>query len=342
MAALLAAALCGALVPPAVAVDDVDKELKETRRELRDTKERIRARAKRTREIQSKLNRLATRISTNEGIIVRTRHKMDVLAEKIAVQESALRELEEKLALQTREAYITGGSGAPLVYLFSATSPAEVASRLSLLDEVSRRDSLLATEVQDLQDRLAEQRGEYARSLGLLRMAQKQLKRDKEEMNAILRNSKQMFVQLQDHKDSVLYKMSQIRPFLVCPVGEPRAIADDFGIWVHRPPKWGGNHVHQGNDIMAPGGTPIYAPFDGLAVDATNKIGGSAVSVYGEYGYVYNAHLSRFGQLGQVEAGDIVGYVGATGNTGANHDHFEWHPDNGDAVDPHDFLLMVC
>jgi murein DD-endopeptidase MepM/ murein hydrolase activator NlpD len=57
---------------------------------------------------------------------------------------------------------------------------------------------------------------------------------------------------------------------------------------------------------------------------------------------VYNAHLSRFGQLGQVEAGDIVGYVGATGNTGANHDHFEWHPDNGDAVDPHDFLLMVC
>ena len=38
----------------------------------------------------------------------------------------------------------------------------------------------------------------------------------------------------------------------------------------------------------------------------------------------------------------MIGYVGATGNAGGPHDHFEWHPDNGDAVDPHEFLLMVC
>ena len=43
-----------------------------------------------------------------------------------------------------------------------------------------------------------------------------------------------------------------------------------------------------------------------------------------------------------METGTVIGYVGATGNTGANHDHFEWHPDNGPAVDPHEFLLKVC
>jgi murein DD-endopeptidase MepM/ murein hydrolase activator NlpD len=339
VAAILAAVLVAAFVQPAIAVD---KELKETRQELRETKRRIRARAERTRAIQRKLNRLATRISRNEGVIVRTQHKMHVLAERIDAQEPVLRQLEAELAAQAREAYITGGSGAPLIYLFTATSAAEMASRLSLLDEVSRRDSLLADKVLELQERLANQRAQYARYLGLLRVSRQELKEDQREMNEVLRHSREMFQRLQAHKEAVLYQLSRIRPFLVCPVGNPHAIADDFGIWVHRPKNWGGDHVHQGNDIMAPGGTPIYAPFDGVAVNATNHIGGNAVKVFGKYGYVYNAHLSRFGKLGQVQTGDIVGYVGATGNTGANHDHFEWHPGNGSAVDPHPFLMKVC
>jgi murein DD-endopeptidase MepM/ murein hydrolase activator NlpD len=339
VAAILAAALFGVVVPPAGAAD---KELKEAREELRETRERIRARAERIRGQQRRLNQLATKISRNEGILIRTRHKREVLAKKIRAQELVLRALEAKLAVQAREAYITGGSAAPLVYLLSATSAADVASRLSLLDEVSRRDSLLAERVRMLQMNLARQRGEYASYEALLEDTRRQLKSDKAELNEALRHSKELFASLQTRRESILYRISRIRPFSVCPVGQPHAIADDFGIWVHRPKKWGGDHVHQGNDIMAPGGTPIFAPFDGVAVNATNKIGGNAVKVYGKYGYVYNAHLSRFGRLGQVRAGDVIGYVGATGNTGANHDHFEWHPGNGAAVDPHPFLLKVC
>ncbi len=126
----------------------------------------------------------------------------------------------------------------------------------------------------------------------------------------------------------------------VCPVDEPHAYTDDFGA-----PRWaGGFHLHQGNDVFAPPGTPIRAPFSGIAVDAANALGGNAVVVYGRTGYVYNAHLSAYGTLGRVTVGTIIGYVGNTGdarNT-APHDHFEWHPGNGPAVDPFPYLNAVC
>jgi len=126
----------------------------------------------------------------------------------------------------------------------------------------------------------------------------------------------------------------------VCPVDEPRVYSDNW-----HAPRWsGGFHLHQGIDIFAPTGTPIRAPFDGLAVTADNTLGGIAVKVYGDAGYVYNAHLSAYGQLGRVEAGEIIGFVGNTGNAinSVPHDHFEFHPGDGEAVNPFVFLNAVC
>ena len=126
--------------------------------------------------------------------------------------------------------------------------------------------------------------------------------------------------------------------FRVCPVDEPKVYSDNW-----HAPRWGGGfHLHQGIDIFAPTGTPIRAPFDGLAVKADNWLGGLAVKVYGDSGYVYNAHLSVHGQLGEVEAGDIIGFVGETGNASGPHNHFEFHPGNGEAINPMAFLNAVC
>ncbi len=124
----------------------------------------------------------------------------------------------------------------------------------------------------------------------------------------------------------------------VCPVDEPRVYSDNW-----HAPRWGGGfHLHQGIDIFAPTGTPIRAPFDGLAVTADNSLGGIAVKVYGKTGYVYNAHLSAYGELGRVKAGDIIGFVGSTGNASGPHNHFEYHPGDGEAVNPFAFLNAVC
>jgi peptidoglycan LD-endopeptidase LytH len=144
-------------------------------------------------------------------------------------------------------------------------------------------------------------------------------------------------------------------PFSVCPVGQPRAYGDSFGA----PRYAGGYHPHAGTDIMAPRGTPIYAPFSGTASADPNGLGGNAVIVSGSEGWVYNAHLNSYGHLGGVSAGTVIGYVGDSGDArgGPTHDHFEWHPNVipanpyrsvygytiiGDAIDPYPYLNQVC
>jgi peptidoglycan hydrolase CwlO-like protein len=145
-------------------------------------------------------------------------------------------------------------------------------------------------------------------------------------------------------------------PFQYCPVQGPHAYSDDFcqPRYTTNPP-----HPHAGNDIMAPRGTPIVAPFSGYASNASGGLGGLSVIVTGSQGYVYNAHVDHFGTLGSVSAGTVVGYVGNTGDAagGPTHDHFEWHPNvipanpwvspygysevNG-AIDPYPYLNQVC
>jgi murein DD-endopeptidase MepM/ murein hydrolase activator NlpD len=79
----------------------------------------------------------------------------------------------------------------------------------------------------------------------------------------------------------------------------------------------------------------------------SDVLGGTTFWIKGESGtYYYYAHLSRYADgltKGQrVDRGQIVGYVGDTGNAkGTPHLHFEIHPDGGPAVNPYALLKVV-
>jgi murein DD-endopeptidase MepM/ murein hydrolase activator NlpD len=108
-------------------------------------------------------------------------------------------------------------------------------------------------------------------------------------------------------------------------------------------------HAHQGTDILAPFGTPEVACERGIITKlGSDVLGGTTLWIKGESGtYYYYAHLSRYadgiakGTL--VDAGQIVGYVGDTGNAkgGPPHLHFEIHPRGGPAVNPYPLLKVV-
>jgi murein DD-endopeptidase MepM/ murein hydrolase activator NlpD len=125
----------------------------------------------------------------------------------------------------------------------------------------------------------------------------------------------------------------------VCPVQGPHAFTDTFG--APRP----GGRTHQGDDILAPRGTPVVANVNGVVRDHGNALGGLAYYLEGSDGNeYYGAHLEAYAASGQVSKGTIIGYVGNTGDAagGATHLHFEIHPGGGPAVNPTSVLRQFC
>lgn len=102
---------------------------------------------------------------------------------------------------------------------------------------------------------------------------------------------------------------------------------------------------HAGIDLFAPRGTPVLAPVSGLVVWDPNPSGGKAFQLYGDDGIrYYGAHLDRYGENGYVDAGDVIGYVGNTGDaaTTSTHLHFEMHPGAALTMSPYPSLYQAC
>jgi LysM repeat protein len=77
---------------------------------------------------------------------------------------------------------------------------------------------------------------------------------------------------------------------------------------------------------------------------STSVLGGNTARVRKPDGsYAVYCHLSAFEgpDARTVAAGEVIGYVGRTGNAGTNHLHFELHPKGGAAVDPYDSVSAV-
>ena len=289
------------------------------------------------------------------------------LAEAQAEYQGLKSDLEER----ARQAYITGpGSG--LEFLLGASSIADLSARMEYVNALSQEDADLATEVQNVRNTLAAQKEDQetlqakaAKALKKVESEQAALDAKFDEQQAVLGDlnakkarAEDLVKQLTKRYQNELEALTGLEfhggtVLAVCPVDQPRAVYDGFGA-----PRYGGGyHPHAGNDIIAPQGTAIRATFDGYAQAGSNTLGGYSVNVYGDLGYTYNAHLMQPGFTGQVSAGQVVGYVGATGDTSTPHDHFEWHPNVipsdwpvspygysviGSAVNPFPLLAQVC
>ena len=117
----------------------------------------------------------------------------------------------------------------------------------------------------------------------------------------------------------------------ICPLKSYSRISSEYG-W-RKNPVTGVNKLHAGTDFAAPGGTPIYAAASGYVQVAGWSSGG-----YGNYVIIYHGKMSDGNQYSTlyghmrsvatsagkyVQQGEIIGYVGSTGNSTGNHLHLE-------------------
>lgn len=121
----------------------------------------------------------------------------------------------------------------------------------------------------------------------------------------------------------------------VCPV-KKASFMNDWGF-----PRNGGARYHEGNDLFVSQGTPVLAPVSGVVTQTRGEIGGLQFSLHGDDGIRYiGTHMSEFGLTGNVHAGEVIGYVGSTGNAkGASpHLHFGMYYE-GTPVNPYPSLV---
>lgn len=112
---------------------------------------------------------------------------------------------------------------------------------------------------------------------------------------------------------------------------------------------------HQGTDLFAPRGTAVHAPAAGVVAkldavdrfDGRRDLGGITVSVEQGRQRWYHAHLDGIHpdleEGGEVEAGQVIGWVGRTGNAHGTvpHLHFGWYVDNV-PVNAYVSLALAC
>ncbi|MDQ3953479.1 MAG: peptidoglycan DD-metalloendopeptidase family protein [Actinomycetota bacterium] len=244
-------------------------------------------------------------------------------------------------------------AGAPdmVEVLIESESIAELSSRAEILSSVSLDDASAFVDMARTQAELEQLREQMAEKEASLEAAEEGLQAEADRLQSQFDAVAAEYEELQRLYRRVAPAAPAPAPRApttsipstggkACPAGQPHSFIDSWGY-----PRSGGRS-HEGVDIMASYGTPVYAIVSGsITYAGYGDSAGNWQILSGSDGnaYWYMHNQSNIVTGGGVKAGQQIATVGDTGNaSGVPHLHFEYHPGGGGPVNPYPLVAAIC
>lgn len=268
---------------------------------------------------------------------------LQTLQNEIAAAEARHAELEAQIAAvqgsinQRANSNYRSGPTQLLNVILGARTFRQLATAVDFFESVSTADSQALNTIRQLKDETARLKGDLDAKKVDQEQAVEALKRRQADMQGSLRSLARQY-------EAVKTRLDSSKAGFAFPVKAPYSFVDTYGA-----PR-AGYRRHQGVDIFAVSGTPVLAVVNGVVEEkGVNGLGGNKLWIRspGDNWRYYYAHLSGFaagiGNGTRVKKGQVIGYVGNTGNarTTPPHLHFESHVPAGAATNPYPILRRV-
>ncbi|WP_346704124.1 peptidoglycan DD-metalloendopeptidase family protein [uncultured Agathobaculum sp.] len=317
--------------------------------------------------LQSEIDLTKEEIETVEAYIERLQDQIDVKTTELAAAEEALEQKEEEFALTVRTTYEQGDTSY-LEVLLNSTSFADLLSRMEIITAIMNDNKKIVAEYtaakedieqkkQELEDTQVSQK-EYQENLSYkvdeLAASEAEQAALAESIEAYKAESEAEYDRISSEMQDVSNQIAALSaqsaasggvPYsgtFVWPTPSCTTTSSVYGYRVH--PIYGTVKFHAGEDIPASYGAEILAAASGTVTTA------GWVSGYGNYTVIdhgggtmtaYGHQSTILVSVGQyVEQGQVIGYVGSTGNSTGPHLHFEVYQ-NGSTVDPKSFFSFT-
>ena len=317
------------------------------------TADKLAAAEERYAQLRREANEATARYEEANSALIRTQEEIAAIQRSLGDARKRIAGLQEQLDERARAAYQLGSTSTWDV-LLEAQDLSEFSDRLVYRDRIAQDDADLATRVAVISEELRRLETNLSRLEEEQRVLAEKAQREQQIVMDKLAEAEQILEEaefkLEQEQAAALMAAGastgsapgQIQTVAgaglqACPA-PGTSFGDSFGA-----PRSGGRS-HAGVDMMGPYGGPVYAALPGSVSFSSSSLGGNQAYVHSAGGtYTFYAHLQGYaGSARSVSAGELIGYIGDTGNaTGTPHLHFEYHP-NGTLVNPTPFVAAVC
>lgn len=296
--------------------------------------------------VSAKATRAGQRFSTAYWRLDETEVRLGKTRDKLKVTEKRLAAAKKRLNRRAGGIYRRGNVSYVEVIL-GAQSFEQLVTRLDYLTRVGSADAKVVSDVKTLRRRLRTQQRDLKAQRRTRAAEVARLKGERDRLQSRLASIQGEYAALKRRLDAVRSPGPRAPGVvsapggngMVFPVAGPNYYADTWGA-----SRSGGRRRHQGTDIMAAHGVPCVAVLDGTVSSKEGGLGGKTIWLTSNGWSFYYAHLQGWAvRSGRVKAGQVIGYVGSTGNATASapHLHFQMHPGGGGAVNPYPYLRAM-